>query len=515
MDLQEYRAANIGLHGLEDEFKLCHLPFIVVNDVFGAVALEGSSGSGKTTLIKRLGALNKAAGGGQVGVFSADKARYEDFIGCPIPDLENNVMKMYPMPSSVATMETLLIDEINRASYDNQEKWLSLLASREIDSQPVACKYIFAAMNPVSGDTGDQYDGTQPLDKAMGERIMLLIQMPKFSQLAMKDKIKIMTACKNQVHWKPTQKIVELHVEFLKKARHFYEGYKEEATERVAEYICAIEQKLRKETKDTTNIRLEGRRSQFILTNILANHALNKVFYNSASLDQSALQALIRSFPNILWQDSINLKALEMAHDLSKDVLNMETTDRVRMANNFDGIMGPLKEIEKAVTNGQDIESTSKQIIQEWPDLGMDPINHYVYALAAVVGLSPVSGEQVVMKRNEYARLEQVYNKLVSSTAYKEAETVGNFCDDNPGSFPSDYTRPSYIENDTDENSKDMYDDAIRSLRQHFYSAVAIGELDEVVFRHGQDLLDVLHKFADATKIFQNIATVSTPEEAV
>ena len=144
--IKKYTSENLGLIGLQTEFKLCHIPFLVSDDVFGCLALEGSSGTGKTTMVKRIGMLNEAATGGRVGVYSADKARYEDFIGCPIPDGETGQMKMYGMPHAVAQMETILVDEINRATYENQEKWLSLFATRQIDSTPVKCKYIFAAI---------------------------------------------------------------------------------------------------------------------------------------------------------------------------------------------------------------------------------------------------------------------------------------------------------------------------------------------------------------------------------
>jgi MoxR-like ATPase len=402
LDLSKYKAENMGLHGLEDEFKLCHIPFLVVNDVYGAVALEGSSGSAKTTLIDRIGKLNQAAGGGAVGIFSADKARYEDFIGCPIPNLETNEMQIYPMPNSVTKMETLLIDEINRASYENQEKWLSLLSSRKVDGHKTACRYLFAAMNPVQGENGDQYDGTQPLDKALGERIMLLIQMPKFSDLSAKDKIKVMTACRNQVHWVPTEEYIELHKEFLRQARELYDGYKETLTEKVANYICTVESNIKKESKDNNkSLRLEGRRAQFILTNIIANHALNKVFYGSSSLEKSALEALYKSFPNILWQDAINTVALKVAHDSAKDILNMEEEERMKSAKNYEGLTGPLKKIKKAANDGQNLESISKLVVQEWPDKNLDPINHYVFAIAANSGFEKkLEDSKPVVKKN-------------------------------------------------------------------------------------------------------------------
>jgi len=505
LDLQKYRASTIGLHGLEDEFKLCHLPFIVVDDVFGAVALEGSSGSGKTTLIRRLGEINKAAGGGSVGVFSADKTRYEDFIGFPIPDVENGRMKMYPSVEAVANMETLLIDEINRASYDNQEKWLSLLSSREIDSQKVECKYIFVAMNPVAGETGDQYEGTNPVDKALGERVMLLIQMPKFSDLTAKDKIKVITACKNQVKWVPPQETVQLHTEFVQAARKQYEIYKETVSEQVAKYICSIEGKIRKESKGSSNIRFEGRRAQFLLTNIIGVHALNKVYNNSAKLDQSALQALLRTFPNPLWNDPLNYEALEQAHELSKDILNLEDEERIKVASNYDGLEGPLEEILKAAKEKQTKESITKLIMQECPVKELDPINYFAFVYASTLGLKGNSDIQNVMKRNEYDRLEKAYNEVVASDAYKKAQETQTFYRENK-TLPSGYTRPDYIENDGDPSMKDTFGSALLELHELVCYTLAIESFGSVSYRHGQDFMDVLNKLTEAVASFQEVA---------
>jgi len=88
LNISKYTGESVGLFGMDEVFRLCHLPFLTFNDVFGVIALEGSSGTGKTTAIQRIGILNHLATGGKYGIYSADKVRYEDFIGCPIPDPE-------------------------------------------------------------------------------------------------------------------------------------------------------------------------------------------------------------------------------------------------------------------------------------------------------------------------------------------------------------------------------------------------------------------------------------------
>lgn len=508
-DLNKYNAENLHLYGMQNEFKLCHIPLLVVNDVFGAMALEGSSGTGKTTIVKRIGTLNQLAGNGRVGVFSADKARYEDFIGCPIPNPENMQMVTYAMPNSVAQMETILVDEINRATYENQEKWLSLFANREIDSTPVSCKYIFAAMNPIlSDDSNDTYEGVQPLDKALGERMMGLIRMKNFRQMDRASRLKVMQSSFNQVQWEPTEEMVELHNIYVTRAREIYENIKATAGEQVAEYIDQVQTDLSKHSQNAVTI--EARRAQYMICNILANYALDKTMDEKAALEMSALQALVISFPNPLWEQPINPDALKTAHNKSKHMLKMTTKEQMkRSAGNMEGIQRPLSEILELAQTHPPKEQLSKLINQSIPSESEDPINHYAFALGAVHGLTMdntnKSIKQTVMKEQEFSRLEKIYEKVVKSPNFDKYEKLAQAVS-RTQQLPQNAYIPAYVKTDSDPHALDIYRDcAMIDIGQ---MSLTIAELPGVEVERAEELMMIMEKITEGVETFKKIKDI-------
>lgn len=450
VNVKAYNAEALDLFGLQTVFKLCHLPFLTVDDSLGVLALEGSSGTGKTTLVKRIGTLNQMVTGGKVGIFSADKAKYEDFIGCPIPDQDSGQMKMFMMPNSLATMETVLIDEANRASYDNQEKYLSLIASRIIDGFPVKCRYIYIAMNPIMSDGTDVYEGVQPLDKAFGERVMGLVRMPLFHELPKESQLNVMKASFNQVKWHPSEQLAELHKEFVDAARELYEEYKVKHTDSICEYIHKIQVDLAEQSKNS--ILIEARRAQFILLNILGTYALNTLYLGKSSLEQSALEALEISFPNRLWEQSINMVALKQAHNANKVILSLDANKRQRAASNEDGVLGRITELAQALESGASKEDFSKLINQKCPDIEADPFNHYCYAVVlkdVIDALTPTvfgkGSEQQFIKRQEYDRLNRIVNKITGTPEYEAIKAEGLHVKSTKGKHTKDFQYPWYV----------------------------------------------------------------------
>lgn len=444
LDLNKYKVDVIDLFGVQNEFKLCHLPFLVYKDVYGALALEGSSGTGKTTIVNRLGVLNKLAGGGDVRFYSADKMRYEDFVGVPIPDMETRKMEIFPMPNALADCETVLVDEINRASYENQEKFLQLFASRKIDSLPVKCKYLYAAMNPVMSDgKNDVYEGVQPLDKALGERMFAIVRMTPFHKLDESDRIKIMQQCFNQVKWEPRDESIELFSEYIKRATTIYEEAKETLSEKVASYVDSIQADLHKESK----MSIEARRAQFILVNILALHALNSVD-NKASLETSALAALSISFPNALWEQKVSLEALKVAHHKNQSILKIDPAIYKQKSSSKNKLERTVREIEELVEKKASKEVISKTIHQLMPDQKDDKLNFYTYCCAVVEGFSPprknAKETQSVLKEQEFARFQKHRDTIFESEAYKELDQLCDHLKNNK-SLPKDYEIPSFF----------------------------------------------------------------------
>jgi MoxR-like ATPase len=503
LDLTKYNDTSIGMSGLQEVFKLCHIPHLVYNDVYGALALEGSSGTGKTTIVERIGKLNKMAGGGNVRTVSADKTRYEDFIGCPLPPKNDDKkeMELYHFPNAIATMETLLVDETNRANPESQEKYLSLFASRTIDGFQANCKYIYAAMNPIMGEGADQYEGTVPLDKALGERMMALVTMPKFYEMSPKEQSFIIKASFNQTKWEPSDSLVQLHSAFLAKAREFYEQFKEEHTDSICEYIHSV-QKLLNEPTDGAII--EARRAQFILTNILSVYALNTIYVGINNIENSALEALTISFPGKLWEQPISLPALKQAHAESKKYLKLDRKTRKTQTQSTKSLEIIVDDFEELTQKGSTLEDRSKFINQHVPNATNQPLEHYLYALAGDNGFRFPDGSQEVIQAQEYDRLELIAKQIKDTDVYKKAVKDGEYLKAN-GEFPSGYEYPEYIDINMTEKSMDSFHRLADQEICAYVQAVQ-AENPGIYFSGGEDFIEAVLLYAEAMNRFRGVA---------
>jgi MoxR-like ATPase len=518
-ELHEYIDKVLGLHGMQDAFKWAHVPFLTVDDTCGVVAFEGSSGTGKTTLIKRIGLLNQMHTGGRCGIYSADKVRYDDFVGIPMPNKETKSLDIFPLDTAIAQMETVLIDEVNRASYDNQEKFLSLIASRTIDGQPVNCKYLYVAMNPVMSEGHDVYEGVQPLDKAFGERVMALVSMKPFHEMKKEDQMRIMSSTFDQVKWVPSDEDVDLHVRFIQEAKKRYNEAKERYTTNVCEYIHKVQRELYDGTQGT--VALEGRRVQFILVNILAIYAINSIYTTKSNIEQSALEGLQASFPHRLWEQNINPHQLKTAHDTAKQLLTYDHEKFQSSASNFDGIMRPLKEIREAIQSAKSkqdltVEDLTKLFNQKLPAVERDSINHYCYSIAVKDGLYQaaldIKGEdnvsensQVTIKNNEYARMCRISDTVIRSDAFNEIRDAGTHYKSSKGkSYPEGFSYPFYVGPDLDPTGVESFNETIKVEIGWYTHAIMEKCKDKVKNMH--DYTDILGKLTDALVEVKDIA---------
>lgn len=461
--LMKYNEKCVGLFGLGNIFKLAHLPFITVNDVLGVLALEGSSGTGKTTLISRLGMLNNLAGGGDYGVYSADKVKYEDFIGIPVPNMEKRGVDILSMPNSISTKELLLIDEANRASYDAQEKFLQLFSTRKIDGIDVSCRYMYVAMNPVlSEDENDNYEGVQPLDKAYGERVQALLTMPSFHKASKAQQLHIMKSCFDQVTWVPEDEVISLHKEFIEEARNQYEIVKTKYLDGICEYLHTLVDLIHNENRNA--IKLQARRVQFILVNILAIHALNLASNNlNASLENSVLETLGISFPHRLWEQPIEFQQIKAAHTNAVHILkdlNELTKKSKAKSQSVEALLQTLKsDIEK---NKSSIEDRSKRINQMVADIDIDPFQHYMFPFLVIKTLEDLFGEdlkdsQHLLKENELERFSRIVNTIRNSKEYKKSKKLAKKIKQNPKKNKVSDFLPEWLDEDLDTSALNLY----------------------------------------------------------
>lgn len=186
---------KIGIYGWEV------LERFLVASIAGkfSVLLVGGSGTAKTEGAERLFmALEKASDSKlKWGYRNASTAQVEDMTGFPlIPPIdkawemhargEMPTMIWVDSPQSIRSLHFLIADEFNRIPPMTQNKWFSIIAERRIDGTKTNIEAIFAAMNPI-----EEYEGTEPLDRALADRFVWLLRPPGFSELSESDKKKI------------------------------------------------------------------------------------------------------------------------------------------------------------------------------------------------------------------------------------------------------------------------------------------------------------------------------------
>lgn len=141
------------------------------------ILLVGDHGTGKTMLAEKLAeALNIKTTGHdkEFNAYDAAKSMFEDLIGFPDPQkLQKGEMDYINSPLTIWNKRFILVDEISRANPNMQNKWLEIIRSRRVMGKEIPnLKYIIAAMNPLT------YLGANPLDAALADRFLLIINVP-------------------------------------------------------------------------------------------------------------------------------------------------------------------------------------------------------------------------------------------------------------------------------------------------------------------------------------------------
>ncbi len=133
--------------------------------------LIGECGTNKTEGVKRIAeSLNLS-----FHRYDASKTVFEDVIGFPdLKSLSKGVANYIPTPLTIWNKAFVLVDEINRAGMNMQNKWFEVINEKTCMGNPTKIKFVWSAINPNTSS----YMGTNELDKALADRFALFVKVP-------------------------------------------------------------------------------------------------------------------------------------------------------------------------------------------------------------------------------------------------------------------------------------------------------------------------------------------------
>ncbi|MCS7212816.1 MAG: MoxR family ATPase [Candidatus Calescibacterium sp.] len=253
---------SLGIYGY-DRIEDIILAGLLTGD---PVLLVGTHGTAKTLLCERLA---KALGLKFIA-YDASKALFEDVLGFPNPfSLKEDRIEYVSTDISISDKEFVLIDEISRANYQMQNKWLEIIRSRRIMGKKLeSIKYIFAAMNPPN------YPGARTLDPALAGRFSYIVWVPEFEDLSKEDKKNVISnitesdavMLQKNIGYKQIYEDIKIN-KLLEEAKKSYLGISERFNETLDDFIIALEQVIRDKANE---LRLDGRRAGMIKRGLLS-----------------------------------------------------------------------------------------------------------------------------------------------------------------------------------------------------------------------------------------------------
>jgi MoxR-like ATPase len=142
--------------------------------------LIGAHGTGKTLLLTRVAeALGLA-----FRHYNASLLNFDDLVGFPLPGKDGS-LEYVRTPAAIWGAEAVLFDEISRCRPEIQNKIFPVVHERRVQGLALTgLRYRWAAMNPPMIDGDDAgYLGSEPLDAALADRFVFVVQMPEWDEM--------------------------------------------------------------------------------------------------------------------------------------------------------------------------------------------------------------------------------------------------------------------------------------------------------------------------------------------
>lgn len=221
--------------------------------------LIGRAGTGKTFLLNSL----SEALGLEHRHYNASFISFDDLVGFPWPSKDGREIRYVETPATAWQAESILVDELNRCKPEHQSRFFSLVHERRLQGVLLPkLRYRWAAMNPSGfADTGEWYDGCQPLDAALADRFAFLVEVADWDSLGEDDRLRISNPAGDGAISQDLPGIAE----FVESARVEFLSRLKSPPPRLLEYVCKVASAL-----GDAGLRISPRRARQLARNIIA-----------------------------------------------------------------------------------------------------------------------------------------------------------------------------------------------------------------------------------------------------
>ena len=289
---------NLGVYGF-DRYEPIILAALITED---PMLLIGRSGTGKTFLLNSL----SEALGLEHRHYNASLISFDDLVGFPYPDAENETVKFLETPATVWGAESVLIDEISRCKPEHQNRLFSLIHERRVQGIALTkLRYRWAAMNPAANDQTDMesYTGSEPLDPALADRFSLFIRAVDWDDLNEDERTAITSPAGEGKITTDDGRLLNR----IEECRRLFIQQVETCPRNILDYVTTAVTAL-----NGAKVRISPRRARLMARSLLAATLVKGTFQEKIS--RLVLEC---SMPHTTWGDEVSKNILDAAHRLS------------------------------------------------------------------------------------------------------------------------------------------------------------------------------------------------------
>lgn len=262
--------------------------------------LIGAPGAAKTLLMRKMG----KALGVQTAIYNAAFAQFEDMIGfLDMKAMAEGRVDYISTPTSIWGKPFVGVDEANRPSENNSNKWLDFLGDGTMLGKHTGVKWRMGAMNPF----GTQ--GTNQLGEATIGRFASFVFVPVMVDMSTGEQEAVVrevadTNLSGLTHWNPAAtKIIDvtdystaganLRTIMEQAADHF--GHLADSLPMIDRFLVRFASSIAQATAGREDqIRIDGRRAGFLRRLILAVRAVEIARANILHLNPKPLHECVR-----------------------------------------------------------------------------------------------------------------------------------------------------------------------------------------------------------------------------